>query len=264
MNIRLNLITGSLIATVAMLSACHHHTAAPADTHGEAGKPAHWSYTGESNPANWAKLSGEYHLCATGTCQSPINVAAAEPKDLDNPVFDYRTSAVNIINNGHTVQVNCDPDSSLKLEGKSYKLTQFHFHAPSEHRVNGQAYPVEMHLVHQADDGTLAVIGLLIATGRENAALAPVFSQLPSTPGPAKAAPGTINIADVLPATRTSFRYGGSLTTPPCSERVAWTLLTTPIELSASQIKAFTSLYNGNNRPVQPLNNRFIVEDVTR
>lgn len=234
------------------------------DAHGPSHAPAHWGYTGEVNPANWAALSEEYTLCASGTCQSPINVVSAEPNELDNPVFNYRPSAINVVNNGHTIQVNCDAGSTMTLEGKTYQLAQFHFHAPSEHRINGQAFAAEMHLVHKAEDGALAVIGLFITPGHENAALDPIFSQLPTTPGPVRTATGIIKAADVLPAARTSFRYGGSLTTPPCSERVSWTLLTTPIEMSAAQLKAFTDLYSGNNRPVQPVNARIVVEDVSQ
>jgi carbonic anhydrase len=140
---------------------------------------------------------------------------------------------------------------------------QFHFHSPSEHRVGGVAYAAEMHLVHKADDGSLAVVGVLIKQGQENPNFSTVWSQLPKAPGPVKPGSGQVDAAQLLPKVHTSFRYGGSLTTPPCSERVNWTLMATPIEMSEGQLKAFTGLYTGNNRPVQPLNGRIVVQDTT-
>ena len=241
-----------------------HAGSAPSAAHDTAHAKAHWGYAGEVGPAHWSTLNPEYALCASGACQSPIDIVRPEPRDLDNPVFDYLASAISIINNGHTIQVNYDAGSNVTIDGTRFELVQFHFHAPSEHRVNGKPYPAELHLVHKSADGMLAVVGLLITAGRENAALAPVFSQLPATAGPASKAAGTVNAADILPAAHTSFRYGGSLTTPPCSERVSWTVLSTPIEMSPAQIQAFTSLYSGNNRPVQPLNSRAVVEDISK
>ncbi len=255
------LLLAGAVAALGSLDGCVA-PAGPSD-HGPVHAPAHWGYDGDVGPTHWAGLSPDFELCASGKGQSPIDIVRPLGADLPNPVFAYRPSAIEIVNNGHTVQVNVDPGSALALDGKSYALAQFHFHAPSEHRVGGAAFPVEMHLVHKAKDGELAVVAVFLKPGRGNAAYAPVLSQLPAGPGPARRAPGTVNAADLIPRVHTSFRYGGSLTTPPCSEKVRWTVLTTPVEISRAQIEAFTARYAHNNRPVQPVNSRDVVEDRT-
>lgn len=250
----------AVTGATALLTACHSHT----DGSHEAGHSApHWTYSGKEGPACWGELSPEYALCAGGKCQSPIDVVKPQARDLENPVFDYHPSSINILNNGHTVQVNYDAGSSVVIDGKQYALAQFHLHAPSEHHVGGVSYPAELHLVHKAADGSLAVIGVLLTQGRENPGFTAVMSQLPATAGPSQLVAGQVDAGAMLPRSLTSYRYGGSLTTPPCSENVSWTLLTTPVELSEAQLKAFTRLYNGNNRPVQPLNARVVVEDTS-
>ena len=68
--------------------------------------------------------------------------------------------------------------------------------------------------------------------------------------------PGSLDPAALLPVRRTSWRYQGSLTTPPCTEGVAWVVLAEPLTLSAAQIDAFGAIYPNNRRPVQPLGER--------
>ncbi len=213
----------------------------------------------ETGPAHWGKLAPEYALCATGTRQSPIDIAKPEQQDLPDIQFDYRPGAVTVVNNGHTVQVNCQEGNSITLDGTVYKLAQFHFHAPSEHTVDGEHAAAEMHLVHQSETGGLAVVGVMIVAGGENAAFDPVWDVLPATSG--LAARGNIDVTRLLPADRRTIRYDGSLTTPPGTEGVRWNLLVEPVALSKAQIAKFTALYHGNNRPVQPLNGRAVLQD---
>lgn len=229
---------------------------------------AHWSYEGETGPEQWATLSTGHPDCA-GNHQSPIDLAAAGAQDLANLVFQYQPSAINILNNGHTVQVNYDSGSSIELDGHRYKLLQFHFHAPSEHTINGQPAAAELHLVHEIDDDSpqprdKAVVGVLIQAGVENPAFQTVWNNLyvaNATPQPVD---GEVNAAEMLPALQTTYRYAGSLTTPPCTENVAWNVMTEPIEMSPAQLEAFTDLIGINtNRPVQPLNDRELAVDST-
>jgi carbonic anhydrase len=224
---------------------------------------AHWSYEGETGPARWGDLDQAYAQCATGVRQSPLDLVGARGEDLANVVFDYHPSALSVVNNGHTVQADYAAGSSITLEGKRYDLAQFHVHAPSEHRVAGRSFPAEVHLVHKSSDGALAVVGLLVESGAENAALAPYFANLPATAGPARQTGAQVDAGALLPSNRCTYRYVGSLTTPPCSEGVSWCVLSTPIQASASQIASFTRILNGNNRPVQPLGTRAIVQDIT-
>lgn len=254
-NLRVRLgVVGSigLSATIA-LSGCHH----------QEHQAAHWSYSGEAGPSNWGKLDPEFSLCAAGSCQSPIDLVDAAGQDLPNPVCNYRAGPVGVVNNGHTVQVNCAAGSILMLDGKQYELAQFHFHAPSEHQVAGRSFDAEVHLVHKNAEGKLAVIGVLIRAGADNAALRGLWPHLPAEAGPAKAVDVVFNAADLLPSGRASYRYGGSLTTPPCSEGVSWIVMSTPIEMSTAQLSSLKSIIHTNNRPVQPRNGRPLVLDTT-
>ena len=227
-------------------------------------KEVKWGYEADNGPAVWAQLSEDYRLCAEGRRQSPIDLADASPKRSPSVTFNYISSPLTVVNNGHTVQVNYSEGSSMEIEGARYELLQFHFHSPSEHTLSGESLDIEMHLVHRnASSGELAVVGALVRRGSENAAFAPVWENIPAEAGEPRRIDGaSINAEDLLPSERLFYRYDGSLTTPPCSEGVKWFVLTTPIEMSAAQIETFRSVINGNNRPVQPLNERELCVDV--
>ena len=224
----------------------------------------HWTYEGEEGPAHWGELDTTYAVCGTGKSQSPIDVASPSEQDLTNISFHYQPSAVNILNNGHTVQVNYDAGSYIELDNARYDVVQFHYHAPSEHTVDGESFPAELHIVHRNADGNLAVVGILLREGTENAAYQPFIGNLPTEKTDVKDAGLKINAMDLLPSVGTTFRYSGSLTTPPCTEGVNWLLMTTPVDLSMGQLAALDSLFEGgNNRPVQPINDRPLIEDNT-
>ena len=226
--------------------------------------PPHWTYEGEEGPSHWGELDTSYAVCGIGKSQSPIDVVNPSEQDLSNISFHYQPSAVNILNNGHTVQVNYDPGSYIELDNVRYDIVQFHYHAPSEHTVDGESFPAELHIVHRNADGNLAVVGILLREGAENAAYQPFIGNLPAEKIDATDAGVTINALDMLPEVQTTFRYSGSLTTPPCTEGVNWLLMTTPVELSNQQLTALDSLFEaGNNRPVQPLHDRTLIEDNT-
>lgn len=229
----------------------------------EPGEDAHWSYQGENGPERWGELDTDYTTCSTGTEQSPIDISGAEQADLSTIDFSYLETAVNIRNNGHTIQVNYDEGSSIEVNGVTYNLEQFHFHMPSEHAVDGELSDAEMHFVHHSTDGEAAVVGLLINSGEENTVLAPVWEHLPAeeTPEAETIADVRLNAADILPDGSTYYTYPGSLTTPGCGERVTWLVMTTPIEMSMEQIEQFKAIIGPNNRPLQPLNDRSLLED---
>jgi len=104
----------------------------------EATPAAHWTYEGEEGPAHWGELDPTYALCSTGKEQSPVDIVAPTHADLADLAVSYRPiSPMRIVDNGHTIQVNVDPGSSITLDGVRYGLAQFHFHAPSEHLIAG-------------------------------------------------------------------------------------------------------------------------------
>jgi carbonic anhydrase len=224
---------------------------------------AHWSYEGPEGPAHWAQLDPAYSVCGVGKNQSPIDITNASPRDLGKVDMHYQPSEVRVLNNGHTVQVNYDKGSYLELNGQRYEVLQFHYHDPSEHRLNGRAFAAELHVVHKNAAGQLAVVGILLEEGAENPAFQAFLTNLPEHESKEEDKGVKINVADLLPAVRTTFRYDGSLTTPPCTEGVAWFIMTTPVQLSSKQIASLERVFKRDNRPVQPLNGRIVTVDTT-
>ncbi len=216
---------------------------------------AHWSYEGETGPEHWGSLSDDYVLCGSGQAQSPIDIRGVNVIDSKPIEFHYQPSKLHVVNNGHTIQVNYDPGSYMIKDGVRYDLLQFHFHAPSEHAIEGRQSDLVAHLVHKSEDGRLAVVGVLFNVGDANETLKPIWEIMPQEKGKADA-DVEINAADLLPEERTYFHYMGSLTTPPCSEGVNWNVMATPLSASVEQIEAFTAIFPLSVRPLQPLNNR--------
>ena len=221
----------------------------------------HWGYEGPGSPEHWGSLNPAFAACASGTEQSPVDLTGATVSDLSSLAFDYAPSPISIVNNGHTIQVDYAPGSGLVLDGVRYELLQFHLHHGSEHTVDGARFPLELHLVHRNTSGALAVVGVLFEAGSANETLTPLWSQLPAEAGPATSVAGEVDAAALLPERRTTWRYPGSLTTPPCTEGVSWIVMTEPVALSAEQIEAFGAIFPNNARPVQPLNERAVRRD---
>lgn len=222
----------------------------------------HWGYHGAESADKWGDLSKDFATCKLGKEQSPIDIktAGVEKAKLDKIEFSYQPTKFSIVNNGHTVQVNYDPGSSIKIGKDKYDLLQFHFHTPSEEEIDGKEYDLVAHLVHKSAEGKLAVVAVLFDRGDESKALKAYWDKLPKDSGEARNLPKTmINAADMLPANRGYFTFNGSLTTPPCSENVRWFVLKTPVTVSKDQTTAFRKIYPLNNRPVQPLNGRKIM-----
>ncbi|WP_438448910.1 carbonic anhydrase [Gorillibacterium sp. sgz5001074] len=242
-------------------------TASPAASPAAAGSHgAHWSYTGDTGPSHWGEMGAENAACANGTEQSPIDIDLAKAKvnqTLEDIQTVYKPTAFTVVNNGHTVQANAaDSSNVLRIQGKDYNLVQFHFHLPSEHEFNGKSFDMELHLVHKNAAGELAVLGVMLKGGKEQAALAELWSKMPAgenMEGVKLEKP--VDLAALLPADKASFRYNGSLTTPPCSQSVKWTVLEQPVEVSPAQIEAFRKLFPNNARPVQELKGRTVETD---
>lgn len=220
----------------------------------------HWSYEGEGAPANWGKLRSDYASCDNGSRQSPIDIRDGIKVDLAPIQFAYRPSQFRVVDNGHTVQVAVG-GSSITVLGKTYELLQFHFHRPSEERVNGKPFEMVAHLVHKAEDGKLAVVAILLDKGKENPVVQAIWNNLPLEKNDEVTPPGqAIDVNQLLPENRAYYTYMGSLTTPPCSEGVLWLVLKQPQQISPEQLFIFSRLYNNNARPIQPGNSRLIKE----
>ncbi|MEO8320209.1 MAG: carbonic anhydrase family protein [Bradyrhizobium sp.] len=228
-------------------------------TSGFAAEGAHWSYEGAAGPAKWGDLDAANKVCSIGSQQSPIDIGPTVKSRMPALKLAWSKTADTIVNNGHTIQLNFAEGSTLKLGDTSYKLLQVHFHRPSEHLIAGKNFPMEAHFVHRAESGALAVVGVLLAEAKANAAFSKIVATMPANEGPAVKADSTINPKALLPTKLSYYRYEGSLTTPPCSEVVDWLLLTTPMQVAASDVANFAKLYPTNARPAQKDNRRFVL-----
>lgn len=230
------------------------------DTHG------HWDYTGPAGQRRWHELADANVTCVDGSAQSPIDISQTIVGSLSKISYHYNLAPVKVKNNGHTIQVDFLPSSGfdggkVTLNGKDYKLLHLHFHRPSEHTVNGRQFPMEVHLVHQAEDQKLAVVAMLMDYGAHHPGLDIVWAAMPEKEGAAEVADKPFNASILLPRSLATYRYAGSLTTPPCSEGVSWLLMKTPISVSQSQVAMFRKLFDFNSRYTQPLNGRDVYED---
>jgi carbonic anhydrase len=221
---------------------------------------AHWAYTGPEDPAHWASLDPAYSACSQGHAQSPIDITNAQIADLPVLKPDYQPNSLDIIDNGHTIQVNVAPGSVLTVGDKTYALKQFHFHHPSEEHFAGKTFPLEAHLVHQDGEGHLAVIAVVFEQGKANPLIESLWQNIPTEKGGAVALPSvSIRLQDLLPTQLGYFTYTGSLTTPPCTEGVTWYVLMSHATVSAKQIATFAKLYPSDARPVQASNGRIVL-----
>lgn len=222
---------------------------------------AQWTYSGADGPDHWGDLEPEYATCKTGLRQTPIDIEGAKAADLPAIHFNYQVSPLRIINNGHTIQINYDPGSTITIGDKEYSLVQFHFHHPSEEKIAGKQYDLVAHLVHKDAQGNLAVVAILFQSGQTNPFLDLLWKYVPRGIGKEVLNKKVnLNVADLLPADRSYYTFAGSLTTPPCSEGVTWYVLKNVVELSPEEISTFTKWYPMNARPIQPSNGREILE----
>ncbi|MDG4813353.1 carbonic anhydrase family protein [Hydrogenovibrio sp. 3SP14C1] len=227
-------------------------------------KPPHWGYFEKEGPRYWGELAPEFATCKTGKNQSPINLKPQKSVGTTSlPGFDvyYRETALKLVNNGHTLQVNIPLGSYIKINGHRYELLQYHFHTPSEHQRDGFNYPMEMHLVHKDGDGNIAVIAILFKEGAKNKALAELMPYLPTRLKKQEIHEFVkIHPAKFFPADKKFYKYSGSLTTPPCSEGVYWMVFKQPIQASVTQLEKMHEYLGSNARPVQNLNARTLLK----
>lgn len=226
--------------------------------HAESGHSSHWGYDGKTGPDHWAKMKQEFATCDAGKRQSPINIDRSVTADLGTIKFSYKDTDIELVNNGHTIQVNNSSKSYIKIGARKYDLLQFHFHSPSENTVGDKPFDMEMHLVHKNDQGELAVVGVFLKAGGENEQLSKFWKNMPASVDK-KMLSARINPEKLLPASRAFYHFKGSLTTPPCSEGVNWFVMKDPVTVSKAQVKQFLSVVGENARPIQASNGRFVL-----
>ena len=222
----------------------------------------HWGYKGATGPSHWEDMDEKFSMCGKGKMQTPINIVATNDINLTPLNINYTTSSKNVINNGHTVQVNIQSGSTLTIEGETYELKQFHFHTPSENNINGTSYPLETHFVHATKDGKLAVVAVMFKNGRANPILEKIWHKFPLKENKAVSIDlSSADIKSIMPSNKDYYKFMGSLTTPPCSENVKWNVYKTEMTISKKQVKEFYNIFgHTNNRALQNTNNRTITE----
>jgi len=225
-------------------------------------KKEHWSYTGETSPENWAEI--EKNSDCEGQYQSPINIIEnntipINSKDDLKIFYSPNTHISKVLNNGHSIQFDFETGDSIKFNEEIYYLKQIHFHEPSEHKINGVIYPIEVHLVHVSNKNQLSVFSVLGMEGQESELFEFFKSFLPLENGKSKKIDKEINLTKLSLENRDYFFYGGSLTTPPCTESVNWFVFKNPIIVSLEEVLALKSNMPLNNyRNEQPLNGRTV------
>jgi carbonic anhydrase len=231
--------------------------AAAANTHRS---EAHWDYTGPAGPQTWGGLKPEFSLCGSGQRQSPIDIRGGLSVDLEPVRFDYQSSRFSVIDNGHTVQANMAPGNAIEIGGNRFELQQFHFHRPSEERIDGRQFEMSVHLVHKDTMGKLAVVTLLLDKGPAQPAVQKVWNNLPLEKNQDVPARVALDLNELLPTDQRYYTYMGSLTTPPCTEGVQWVVMRQPVTVAPEQIELFARIYPMNARPVQQAAGRRIMQ----
>jgi len=255
---RATLEHGDLVTPARKPAAAPHRVEKAAAKEKDKEHELHWAYNGPAGPQSWGGLKPEFAKCSTGQRQSPIDIRDGIAVDLDPVDFDYRASGFRVIDNGHTVQVNLAPGNTIQLRGRRFELLQFHFHRPSEERIDGRLFDMVVHLVHKDAEGQLAVVAVLLDRGSAQPIVQAVWNNLPLEKGEEQPARGVIDLNHLLPPDRRYYTYMGSLTTPPCTEGVTWVVMRQPVPVSQEQIDIFARLYPMNARPVQQAAGRMI------
>ena len=220
-----------------------------------------WSYAGKTGPEHWGQLAPAYALCGQGANQSPVNLSGMIEAELEPLKFDYTGLVTKVQNTGHSVQATYSAGSFLTAGGTAYELKQIHFHAPSEHLIEGQQFPLEAHFVHVSADGQLAVLAVLYDLGEASSELKKLWRQMPQKIGEEVGMAAQVRAEKLLPENRDYYRLSGSLTTPPCTEGVLWLVLKNQSAVCASQVQQFSEVMgHPNNRPAQPLKSRAVLQ----
>lgn len=270
--LRSSALSAVVLLVFMTLSSCgpgsHHDAETVVEAEHETDGEAHWGYSGEKGPEHWGDLSENFALCRDGVEQSPIDLTgavAATKTGIERRIgettltLEQRARVMDLVDNGHTIQVTNDVPMALDMDGVHYELVQFHFHAPSEHTIDGEHAPLEVHLVHKSAGGELAVIGVLVEEGEHDVLWDPIIGNLPDSQGDDRRLENLdLDMNELRPLPKIYYRYQGSLTTPPCSEGVQWIVMAEKRQISSGQMAEMVSHLHDNNRPVQPLGARTI------
>jgi carbonic anhydrase len=219
-----------------------------------------WSYDGANGPQAWGQLKPEYAACSQGERQSPIDVRDSIKVQLDAVQFHYQAPDFRVMDDGRTVRVMVDPGSFIEVAGRRYELQHLQFHRPSEVHLNGKAFDMAVHLVHQDTQGRSAVVAVQLERGNAHPVVQAVWNNLPLEKGMEQPARSPLDLPSLLPSDQRYATFMGSMTSPPCQEGVLWVVMKQPVAVSDYQIAVFSRLYPMNARPLQAANGRMVKE----
>jgi len=226
----------------------------------EAKKTLAWSYDGKEGPEHWGKLSEEFSMCSAGSTQSPIDIEESLDANLKPLKLLQKFPAKEILQTNHSIQLNFRDGNIVAIDNITFKLKQANFHTPSEHSIQGKSFPLEAQFLHSDIKGNTAIVAVLFREGRPNPGLEKVLKQLPNESNKAVTLKSRLLASEMMPSNQDYYRFSGSLTSPPCTEGIRWILIKTPMTASKEQIDALAALTQHNNRPLQALNGRLIVD----
>lgn len=209
-------------------------------------------------PKRWGQISPHWKVCGNGKIQSPIDLLDHRVQvfpSLGKLKRDYKPAPTVVTNRGHDITVKWKQDAGeIKINGTAYKLQQCHWHSPSEHTFNGSRYDLELHMVHSSSSGEIAVVGIVYKYGHPDRFLSMLFHHIKSV-GNEEIDLGIVNPGTIKFGSRKYYRYIGSLTVPPCTEGVIWTIVKKVRTVSREQVKALREAvhdgFEANARPTQ-------------
>ena len=251
-------VFSALLSAVIVLGAC----SSSGSNDDDSDPKVLWNYgTGSIGPNNWANLSTEFATCGSGQAQSPIDITVDPKIDVSQFSFDYREEGLDLKNENNTMYFTADAGGDILIDGIDYNLKNFHIHVASEHRLKGQPFEGEIHFYHESSSGQKAVVAVWLTSGVLNKITSTLIENFPVMDGETfEDSSIRVNPTGLLPSDRSFYRYDGSLTQPPCTEGVTWIVMRNPIEIGASQLAFFSTLFGQNVRPIQPLNGRVIIQ----
>ncbi|KAJ0797923.1 putative carbonic anhydrase [Helianthus annuus] len=227
-----------------------------------------FSYLKDSlnGPTKWGSLGAQFKSCSDGESQSPINIEAKKAKDQPYDLKkSYKEAPAKLFNRDHAITVEWQGDAGgIEVNGTAYQLFQCHWHIPSEHTINGKKHDAEIHFVHIDGNDQKAVIGYLYTIGKADPFIEKLSeSKLEAIDSNGNAL-GKISASSATSGSKKYYRYRGSLTTPPCSEGVTWTVADTTKSISKEQIELLKGPldhgFKENARPVQELRGRTVTK----
>ncbi|KAJ1425934.1 Alpha carbonic anhydrase domain [Sesbania bispinosa] len=223
-----------------------------------------FNYNEESGkgPSNWGDIHPEWSLCKNGSMQSPIDLLNERVEivyNLGRLQMNYHPSNATIKNRGHDIKLEWVGGAGyLQINETKYVLKQCHWHSPSEHTIDGKRLDLEIHMVHETPSGQTAVIGILYKIGKPDPFLASAISDTTE----AERVVGVVDPREIKVVYKQYYRYIGSLTIPPCTENVTWTIIREIRSVSKEQVRllrvAVHDESDTNARPLQPINNRLL------